>query len=134
DAAALPPTCGGSPPYAAPGRARPVAPPFVRRVVPVPGVPRVRAFQIPPSVLCYRRRMPHRATPAAPAALAAPIDRLRLATVILTLSLIALGIAWEPVLAPLRPGGSLLAFKVLPLVLALPAFMRGRIRRYQLWS
>jgi uncharacterized membrane protein len=64
----------------------------------------------------------------------ASIARLRNATVVLTLALIALGLAWETVLAPLRPGGSLLAMKVLPLVLAVPAFRHGRIRRYQLWS
>ena len=33
-------------------------------------------------------------------------------------ALIALGVAWEFWLAPLRPGGSLLALKVLPLVFA----------------
>lgn len=66
--------------------------------------------------------------------LAAAIARLRFATVALTSALIVLGFAWETVLAPLRPGGSLLAFKVLPLVLVLPAFLGGRIRHYQLWS
>ena len=66
--------------------------------------------------------------------LAAAIARLRFATVALTSALIVLGFAWETVLAPLRPGGSLLALKVLPLVLVLPAFLRGRIRHYQLWS
>lgn len=59
---------------------------------------------------------------------------MRLATVLLTVALILLGFAWETVLAPLRPGGSLLAFKVLPLVLVLPALWRGRIRHYQLWA
>jgi uncharacterized membrane protein len=41
------------------------------------------------------------------------------------LALIALSVAWELWLAPLRPGGSALALKALPLVLAL----RGTIRR-----
>jgi uncharacterized membrane protein len=54
--------------------------------------------------------------------------------VTLAAGLIVLGLAWETVLAPLRPGGSLLAFKVLPLVLALPALRSGVVRRYQLWS
>ena len=45
-----------------------------------------------------------------------------------------LGVAWETFLAPLRPGGSLLVFKVLPLVFALPAFRKDRVRHYQLWS
>ena len=69
-----------------------------------------------------------------PLALEASIARLRTATVGLTLALIVLGFAWESVLAPLRPGGSLLALKVLPLVLVVPALWRGRIRQYQLWS
>jgi uncharacterized membrane protein len=68
------------------------------------------------------------------AAAAAAADRMRRATVFLTISLILLGIAWETVLAPLRPGGSLLVLKVLPLMLVLPAFWKGRIRHYQLWS
>ena len=66
--------------------------------------------------------------------LPAAISRLRVCTVVLTVVLIVLGIAWETVLAPLRPGGSLLVLKVLPLVFVLPAFWKGRIRRYQLWS
>src|SRR5690606_29197644 len=48
--------------------------------------------------------------------------------------LVALGLAWELWLAPLRPGGSMLALKVLPLLLALPAIVRGRVRIYQWWS
>ena len=68
------------------------------------------------------------------AGLVAAASRLRICTVALTVALIVLGVAWETVLAPLRPGGSLLAFKVLPLVFVLPAFWKGRIRHYQLWS
>lgn len=41
------------------------------------------------------------------------------------IALIVLGLAWETVLAPLRPGGSWLVLKVLPLLLALPAMLRG---------
>ena len=73
----------------------------------------------------------HGATAAATTAAA---DRMRRLTVALTIALIALGVAWETVLAPLRPGGSLLALKVLPLLFVLPAFWKGRIRHYQLWS
>lgn len=47
------------------------------------------------------------------------------------IALIALCLAWELWLAPLRPGGSWLALKVLPLLLALPGIVRGRIRAYQ---
>ena len=49
-------------------------------------------------------------------------------------ALIVLGLAWELVLAPLRPGGSMLALKVVPLVLALPALARGGVRTFQWWS
>ena len=36
-----------------------------------------------------------------------------------------LALAWELVLAPLRPGGSWLALKVVPLLLPLPALLRS---------
>ena len=72
-------------------------------------------------------------TPAAAGA-AGAISRMRIGVIALTAALILLGIAWETWLAPLRPGGSMLAFKVLPLILALPAFWNGRVRVYQLWS
>ncbi|MCZ7558908.1 MAG: DUF2069 domain-containing protein [Burkholderiaceae bacterium] len=49
-------------------------------------------------------------------------------------ALIALGPAWELWLAPLRPGGSALSLKVLPLAAALPSLLRGRVRTYQWWS
>ena len=49
-------------------------------------------------------------------------------------ALIVLGVAWEFWLAPLRPGGSLLALKVLPLVFSLPALRASRLRVYQAWS
>ena len=41
------------------------------------------------------------------------------------MALFALALAWELVLAPLRPGGSWLALKVVPLLLPLPALLRG---------
>jgi uncharacterized membrane protein len=49
-------------------------------------------------------------------------------------SLAALSLAWELWLAPLRPGGSMLALKALPLAMALPGIARGRLRTYQWWS
>jgi uncharacterized membrane protein len=49
-------------------------------------------------------------------------------------ALIVLGLAWELWLAPLRPGGSLLALKVVPLLLAVPALRRGKLRAFQWWS
>lgn len=41
-------------------------------------------------------------------------------------ALIVLGLAWELWLAPLRPGGSWLVLKVVPLLLPLPGMLRGR--------
>lgn len=49
------------------------------------------------------------------------------------IALIFLGLAWELWLAPLRPGGSLLALKVLPLLAPLFGILRGKIYTYQ-WS
>lgn len=49
------------------------------------------------------------------------------------LALIALTLAWELWLAPIRPGGSWLALKALPLALAAPGVVRARIYTYQ-WA
>jgi len=48
-------------------------------------------------------------------------------------ALIVLCLAWELWLAPLRPGGSLLALKALPLALPLGGILKGRRYTYQ-WS
>ena len=48
-------------------------------------------------------------------------------------ALILLCLAWELWLAPLRPGGSLVALKALPLALPLPGVVAGRRYTYQ-WS
>ena len=58
---------------------------------------------------------------------------LRLAAAASLVSLIVLCLAWELWLAPLRPGGSYLALKVLPLTLPLMGILQGRRRVYQ-WS
>lgn len=47
------------------------------------------------------------------------------------LGLIALGLAWELWLAPLRPGGSWLVVKVLPLCLPLGGLLRNRMYTYR---
>ena len=47
------------------------------------------------------------------------------------LALIVLGLAWELWLAPLRPGGSWWAIKVLPLCLALPGVLKLRMYTYR---
>lgn len=49
------------------------------------------------------------------------------------IALIALCVAWELWLAPLRPGGSFLALKALPLALPLAGILKGRRSTYQ-WS
>ena len=56
----------------------------------------------------------------------------RIASVSL-IALILLCLAWELWLAPLRPGGSLVALKALPLALPLPGVLAGRRYTYQ-WS
>ncbi len=45
--------------------------------------------------------------------------------------LIVLGLAWEMWLAPIRPGGSLLALKVLPLCIPLAGFLKNRMYTYR---
>jgi uncharacterized membrane protein len=48
-------------------------------------------------------------------------------------ALIVLCLAWELWLAPLRPGGSLLALKALPLALPLGGILKGKRYTFQ-WS
>ena len=57
----------------------------------------------------------------------------RNATSACLISLIVLALAWELVLAPLRPGGSWLALKVVPLLFAVRGIVRGEIYTYR-WS
>ncbi len=47
--------------------------------------------------------------------------------------LILLCLAWEIFLAPLRPGGSLLFLKALPLAFAFRGILKGRLYTYQ-WA
>jgi uncharacterized membrane protein len=54
-------------------------------------------------------------------------------SVISLIALIFLGLAWEIALAPVRPGGSLLALKILPLLAPLFGILRGKIYTYQ-WT
>ena len=51
----------------------------------------------------------------------------------LLVALVFLCLAWEIALAPLKPGGSWLALKALPLLLPLMGVLRGRRYTYQ-WS
>jgi uncharacterized membrane protein len=47
------------------------------------------------------------------------------------LGLIVLGLLWELWLAPIRPGGSWLALKVLPLCIPLAGFLKNRMYTYR---
>jgi len=49
------------------------------------------------------------------------------------IALIFLSVAWELWLAPIRPGGSSLVFKALPLLLPLMGILKGRRYTYQ-WA
>lgn len=58
----------------------------------------------------------------------------RRANLTLWAALIVLCLGWELWWAPLRPGGSWLALKVLPLLAAAPGMWRGRLYTYQWMS
>jgi uncharacterized membrane protein len=58
---------------------------------------------------------------------------VRMAAVVALGALIVLSLAWELWLAPLRPGGSLLALKALPLILPFMGIVTGKRYTYQ-WS
>ena len=55
------------------------------------------------------------------------------AATVALLALIALCLTWELWLAPLRPGGSWVALKALPLALPLAGVLKGKRYTYQ-WS
>jgi uncharacterized membrane protein len=55
----------------------------------------------------------------------------RLLAVASLLGLIVLGLAWELWLAPLRPGGSWLVIKVLPLCVPLAGLLKNRMYTYR---
>ena len=59
------------------------------------------------------------------------IETIRWTAAASLLGLIVLGVLWEMVLAPIRPGGSLLALKVLPLTLPLAGVMKNRMYTYR---
>ena len=67
----------------------------------------------------------------APVLPSASVNATRWLAVGSLLGLIVLGFAWEMWLAPLRPGGSWLALKVLPLVIPLAGLMKNRMYTYR---
>ena len=66
-------------------------------------------------------------------ALTGPSRFFLLMSVASLVALIVLCLAWELALAPLRPGGSWLALKALPLVIPLKGIAQGRIYTYR-WA
>ena len=67
------------------------------------------------------------------ASVAPPTRALRSIAFVSLTGLLVLCLAWELWLAPLRPGGSLLALKAAPLVLPLTGIYAGRRYTYQ-WT
>lgn len=61
------------------------------------------------------------------------LSRLRWAAVASLLGLIALSLLWERWLSPIRPGGSWLMLKAIPLLLPLRGLLYGKRYTYQ-WS
>ena len=59
--------------------------------------------------------------------------RLRLAASVSLFALIVLCVTWETLVAPLRPGGSWMLLKALPLALPLRGIVRGNLYTYQ-WA
>ncbi|CAB3627176.1 MAG: DUF2069 domain-containing protein [Achromobacter sp.] len=59
--------------------------------------------------------------------------RLRLAASLSLFALIVLCVTWETLVAPLRPGGSWMLLKALPLALPLRGIVRGNLYTYQ-WA
>ena len=66
-------------------------------------------------------------------ALQTKLTRLRWAAVLSLLALIVLSLLWERWLAPIRPGGSWLMLKAVPLLLPLRGLLNGKRYTYQ-WS
>lgn len=61
------------------------------------------------------------------------IQKLQLGASASLLALILLTLAWETILAPLRPGGSLLMLKSLPLLIPLFGILHGKRYTYK-WA
>ena len=73
-------------------------------------------------------------TPLPPTALSSSASAVRWTRALAVgslLGLIVLGLLWEMWLAPLRPGGSWLALKVLPLTIPLAGLLKNRMYTYR---
>lgn len=76
--------------------------------------------------------MPHHpTTPTRPTPPPTAVRWAQALTLSCLLGLIALGLAWEGWLAPLRPGGSWLVLKVLPLTLGVAGVLKHRLYTYR---
>lgn len=64
---------------------------------------------------------------------AVTVQKLRLGASISLIALIILSLAWESILAPLKPEGSKLILKAVPLLLPLFGILNGRRYTYQ-WA
>ena len=69
--------------------------------------------------------------PASMTTLPSHVSRTRLLAVLSLTVLIVLGLVWELWLAPLRPGGTLLALKVVPLCIPLAGLLKNRMYTYR---
>ena len=61
------------------------------------------------------------------------ISYLRIGASVSLIALITLCLAWEGILAPLKPSGSLLVLKTIPLLLPLFGILKGKRYTYQ-WA
>lgn len=69
--------------------------------------------------------------PVSMTSLPSHVSRTRLLAVLSLTGLIFLGLVWELWLAPLRPGGTLLALKVVPLCIPLAGLLKNRMYTYR---
>ena len=73
----------------------------------------------------------HTATPTPPSTATRNINLTRGLAVLTTIGLILLGLGWELIWAPVRPGGSTLVLKVVPLCIPLAGLLRNRMYTYR---
>lgn len=71
------------------------------------------------------------AAPPSPAPASPSVQLTRWLAVGSVLALIVLALAWELLLAPLRPGGSWLVLKALPLCIPLAGLLKNRLYTYR---
>lgn len=72
-----------------------------------------------------------RPDPATVARAAKSVEYTRLLAVFCLVALVFLGLGWELTWAPVKPGGSLLALKVVPLCFALAGLLKHRMYTYR---